>query len=139
MKARLPVLEHVGKLHLHRAGHVVADQFAQVPLTRHKADQGHRSIGIGCLDQFRELRPFAADKRDVRCPTRQPENQFVEEEDYAVVAEFARVAGKDGESIVEADKGLTLATATTAGDRGVGAEETRNQVTDQTATLVTPR
>ena len=58
--------------------------------------------------------------------------------DYAVVAEVARMAGKDRESIVEADKRLSLATAATAGKRCVGAEETGNQVTDQTGTLVTP-
>ena len=124
MKARLPILEHVGKLHLHRAGHVVADQFAQVPLTRHETDQRYRTIGIGGFDQFRQLGPFAADKRDVCGPTRQPENQFVEEKDYAVVAEGARMAGKDRESIVEADKRLNLADAPTACGRVVGAEET---------------
>ena len=50
--------QHVGEVELLDAGHVLADQFPQVTLPGHEADDRHGAFGLAGLDQLGQLVPL---------------------------------------------------------------------------------
>ena len=77
----LPVRQHVGEVELLDPGHVLTDQFPQVTLPSHEADDRDRAIRLAGLHQLRQLVPLGLDEANVRRVRGQPEDQLVEEQD----------------------------------------------------------
>ena len=117
-----PIRQHVRKTQALRSSDVMADQLPQVALPRHKADNRHRSISALGLHQLGNLLRLSADEIDVRRVARQPEDQFVEEQNQPVVAQRLRMGAQDRQPVVEADEFLRLFHR---------REERVNQVADQ--------
>ena len=126
VKARFPVLQHIAELQLHRAGEVLAHEVAQVALARDEADQWHGPFGVGGLHQLHQLGALAADEVDVGSVAREPEHQFVQEQDDRVIAQCLGVAAHDAEPVVERDERLAA-----AGQAAVRREVLRDQVANE--------
>ena len=126
VEARLPMLQHVAELHLHRARQVFTHQVTQVTLPRHKADQRNGAVGIGGFHQLDQLGAFAADEIDVGRMAGQPQHQLVQEQDDGVVTQRLGVAAHDAQAIVQRHERLAAAR-----QRAVGREELRDQIAHQ--------
>ena len=124
--------QHVGEVQLLDPGHVLADQVPQVTLAGHEADDRHRAVGLPGLDQLGQLVPLGLDEAQVRRVRGQPEDQFVEEQDQAVVAERLGVGADDAQAHVEIDVGFVLA----LGDPLEGGEDVLHQIADQPGPLL---
>ena len=93
-----PVRQHIGEVELLDAGDVLADQVAKVTLAGDEADDRHRAVGLPGLDQLGQLVPLGLDEVQVRRVRGQPEDQLVEEQDQAVVAERLGMGADDAEA-----------------------------------------
>ena len=87
---------------------MVADQLAQVALSRDEGDDRNRPVRSLRLDELGEFRSLVGDEVDVAGPRREPEDQLVEEQHDRVVSESLRVLAHDEEPAVEVEKGLAL-------------------------------
>ena len=134
VKARLPMLEHITELHLHRTGQVFTHQITQVTLARHKADQRNGPIGIGGFYQLDQLGALTADEVDIRRMAGQPEHQLVQKQNDSVIAQRLGVPAHDAQAIVERHERFAAAR-----QRPVGREELRDQIAHQARALLTVR
>jgi hypothetical protein len=82
------------------AGDVLADQFPQVTLPGDEADD-REGTGVLELDQLGELVPLGLDEVQVRRVGGEPEDEFVEEQDQAVVAERLGVDADEAQADIE--------------------------------------
>ena len=104
VEAPLPVTQHIHESQLLRARDVLPDEVAQVALPGDETDDRHRPVRVLRLDQLRQLLRFAAHEIHVRRVTRQPENEFVQEENQRIETQRLRVRAHDRETIVDAHK-----------------------------------
>ena len=68
-----------------RPGDVVADELAEVTLAGHEADEGDGPVGRLGLDQSGQLGRLPLDEVEVHRPSRQPQDQLVQEQQEGVV------------------------------------------------------
>ena len=125
--------QHVGEVELLHPGHVVANQVPQITLASHEADDRHRAFGLAGLDQLGKLVPLGLHEAQIRRVGRQPEDQFVEEEDQPVVTERLGVGTDDRQAHVQIDVGFVLP----LGDSRKCREDILHQVANQAAAFVT--
>jgi hypothetical protein len=102
--AALPVLERLPQPHLLDPGVVLADQIGQVALAGDERHQRDLPVHVGGLDQLHHLLRFVVQPRRVGGAARQPQDQLVQEQDQAVVAEAGRVPGHRRQAAVEVDE-----------------------------------
>lgn len=117
------------------AGDVLADQFPQITLPGHEADDRHGPFGLPRLDQLGELVPFGLDEVQVRRVRGEPEDKFVEEQDQTVKAERLGMSADDAQADIEIDVGFVLA----RGDALEGREDVLNQIADEASPFLTGR
>ncbi len=89
---------------LDAAGDVLADEFPQVALAGDEADERDRPASLAALHEVRDLLDLAGDERLVAHVVREPQDQLVEEQHDAVVAEPLRVPGDLRQPAVERDE-----------------------------------
>src|SRR5919106_3155563 len=100
MEPVIPVLQSIRKRELVGAGHLVANELAQVALARnerHDRDRTRRRE----LDELDQLLPLALDERGITDPAPEPEDELVEEKDQSLVPLIASVTRELGQACVE--------------------------------------
>jgi hypothetical protein len=89
--------------------HVRTDQLGQVPLPGDEGDDRHRSAAVAGLDQFHQALYLVADEVLLPHVCLEPEDQLVEEEHDAVVAERLGMPGDDLQPVLQRDEGVLVA------------------------------
>jgi len=131
VEAPFPVREHVREVELLYPGHVLTDQFPEVTLASHEADDGDRAIRLASLDQLHQLVPLGLDEADVGRVRGQPEDQLIEEQDQCVVTKRLCVGADDAEPHVEINIGFVL----TLSDPPEGGEDELDEIAHQPSSL----
>ena len=116
-------------------GHRVADQFPQIALTGHEADERDRPIHVLRLDQLHQLLRLAVDEAQIRRVAGQPQDQLVQEQDQRVVAQRLGVLGDDRQPLVQIEVGLVLPGRHVV----IAAEERADQVAHQAGPFLVAR
>ena len=103
-----PMAQHVREIELVDAGDVLADEFPQVTLPGDEADDRHRAFGLPGLDELGEFVPLGLDEVQICRMGRQPQDQFIEEQDQPIVAKRLGVGTDDRQPHVQIDVGFVL-------------------------------
>ena len=132
LEPAVPVLEHVEQARDLVARGRLADQVAQVPLTGDEADDRRGPGTGGRLGELGDLLHLLVDLVGVGDEARQPQHQFVEEQDDRVAAEHVLcVLADDRQPLVEVDVGGLVG----ADGARVALERAHEEVADQPPTL----
>ena len=127
VKSSFPVLQSICEVQSIRSRHGFADQFTEVSLSCDKRDDGNGTIGILIFYELDQLLAFAMNERQVCRSTGQPQNEFVQKQNYAIILQALRMLTDDSQSLIQRQK-LFIATT---GLRGVGTKISGDQHADQ--------
>jgi hypothetical protein len=101
VEASLGPLQRVAHERVLKALVIAADHLGEIALTRDETDEGDVAVRLLRLHELHELLHLVVEPGEIGRPRCEPQDELVEEQHHAGVAEGLRVASEDHEALVE--------------------------------------